>query len=78
MEKARNTPLENGVLRLWESTARDRLPFVSALIFGLAAHMFAFTNKLVNADEIESLFGKGATVTSGRWGLEAVKLIFPD
>lgn len=53
-------------------------PFVSAVLFGLAGHMFVFTNKLMNADEVDSLFGKGATVTSGRWGLEAVKYIFPD
>ena len=72
------TPLERALKRAWQCTARDRLPFFAALAFGLAAHMFAFANKLVNADEIESLFGKGATVTSGRWGLEAVKLIFPD
>ena len=56
----------------------NKWAFLSALAFGLAAHMFAFTNKLMNADEVESLFGKGATVTSGRWGLEWVKLIFPD
>ena len=78
MEKNKLTPLERAVKRAWQCTARDRLPFLAALVFGLAAHMFAFANKLVNADEIESLFGKGATVTSGRWGLEAVKLIFPD
>ncbi len=78
MEKNKPTPLERAIKRAWQGTARDRLPFFAALVFGLAAHMFAFANKLVNADEIESLFGKGATVTSGRWGLEAVKLIFPD
>ena len=72
------TPLERALKRAWQCTACDRLPFFAALAVGLAAHMFAFANKLVNADEIESLFGKGATVTSGRWGLEAVKLIFPD
>ena len=56
----------------------NRLPFLSALLFGLAAHGYAFGNKLLNHDEIESLFGKGATVTSGRWGLELVKILFPD
>ena len=56
----------------------NKWAFLSALAFGLAAHMFAFTNKLMNADEVESLFGKGATVTSGRWGLEWVKLVFHD
>ena len=60
---------------LWR---RNRTPFLSALLFGLAAHGYAFTNKLLNHDEIESLFGKGATVTSGRWGLELVKILFPD
>ncbi len=55
-----------------------RTPFCSALIAGLLAHGYAFANKLLNHDEIESLFGKGATVTSGRWGLELVKVLFPD
>lgn len=78
MQDNSNTPL----YRLWLSARKavreNSIPLLSALIFGFAAHLFAFSNKLVNADEIESLFGKGATVTSGRWGLEAVKLIFPD
>lgn len=78
MENKCATPLEGFIARAWCATARDRVPFLAALAFGFAAHMFAFANKLVNADEIESLFGKGATVTSGRWGLEAVKAIFPD
>ncbi|MGI5977760.1 MAG: glucosyltransferase domain-containing protein [Candidatus Limivicinus sp.] len=78
MEESKKTKLERLLLRLRRGSAEYALPFISALIFGLAAHMFAFTNKLVNADEIESLFGKGATVTSGRWGLELVKFIFPD
>ncbi|MGI5977761.1 MAG: glucosyltransferase domain-containing protein [Candidatus Limivicinus sp.] len=56
----------------------NRLPLISSLIFGFLAHMFAFSNKLLNADEISALFSKGATVTSGRWGLEAVKILFPD
>ncbi len=57
---------------------QDRLPFLSAVTVGMLAHGYAFANKLVNHDEIESLFGKGATVTSGRWGLELVKALFPD
>ena len=58
--------------------SEDRVPFFTAMLVGMAAHGYAFFNKLVNHDEIESLFGKGATVTSGRWGLEAVKILFPD
>ena len=56
----------------------NELPFLSALIAGLAAHMFMISNKLVNHDEIEALFSKGATVTSGRWGLELSHYIFPN
>ena len=47
----------------------NKLPFLSAVVSGLFAHMYAFTNKLLNADEISALFSKGATVKSGRWGL---------
>ena len=68
--------------RLWLGISRayknNKTPFLAALLTGLLAHGFAFTNKLLNHDEIESLFGKGATVTSGRWGLELVKVLFPD
>ncbi len=67
-----NTDKLNALRRDWLT------PFCSALIAGLVAHGYAFANKLLNHDEIESLFGKGATVTSGRWGLELVKLLFPD
>lgn len=56
----------------------NRVPFLTALLTGLGAHMFMFTNKLVNHDDIEALFYKGATVTSGRWGLELSKLLLPN
>lgn len=68
--------------RLWLALSRffaeNKVPFLSALFAGFLTHGFALTNKLVNHDEIESLFGKGATITSGRWGLELVKILFPD
>lgn len=56
----------------------NRLPLLSSLIWGLLAYLFAFTNKLVNHDEVGQLFGKGATVSSGRWGLGALDCIFPN
>lgn len=55
-----------------------RVPFLSTLIFGFLAHTFAFTNKLVNHDEVQSLFSKGGTVVVGRWGLGALDSIFPN
>ncbi len=75
LDPSGSAALSAPVRRLWKET---RLPFLSAVLIGLTAHAYAFSNKLLNHDEIESLFGKGATVTSGRWGLELVKIIFPD
>ena len=56
----------------------NKLPFFATIVIGLLSHMFAFANKFVNHDEIWSLFQKGATVGSGRWGLELVTAIFPN
>ena len=69
---------ERAYLHLCAAVRRFALPLASFFAVGFLAHMYAFTNKLLNADETAALFSKGATVTSGRWGLEAVKLIFPD
>lgn len=64
--------------RLAAAYEQSRVPFWASILAGLAAHMFMLTNKLPNHDDVESLFGKGATITSGRWGLELVKALFPD
>lgn len=56
----------------------NKLPFLSSILFGLLAYAFAFTNKLVNHDEVFSLFMKGATVDSGRWGLGFLDVLFPS
>lgn len=69
---------ESAAAWLVAALRRFALPISSALICGLAAHMFAFSNKLINADETAAIFSKGATLTSGRWGLELSKLLFPD
>lgn len=69
---------EKAALWLGSAFKANKLPFLSAIIFGLLAHVYAFTNKLLNADEISALFSKGATVKSGRWGLALTSYIFPD
>lgn len=48
------------------------------MIWALLTYAFAFTNKLLNADEVPSLFSKGDTIGGGRWGLEIISLVFPD
>lgn len=54
-----------------------KLPFIATLLFGLAAHAFAMTNKLPFDDEAIYLFGKGTTTASGRYGLELLRLKCP-
>lgn len=78
MDKSKLSWGERLLISLQNLYLSNRRPFLAALISGLAAHMFMFTNKLVNHDDIEALFYKGATVTSGRWGLELSRLLFPD
>ena len=78
MNEHSNTCFETLYIKLRELFSKNKLPFTAALIFGLCAHGYALTNKLLNHDEIASVFGKGATVTSGRWGLALARFIFPD
>ncbi len=57
---------------------KGKVPFLSALVWGLLAYTFAFTNKLLNHDEAGQLFDKGARITSGRWGLSIVDHVLPN
>lgn len=56
----------------------NRVSLLSALFFAFLAHTFAFTNKLLNSDEVQCLFAKGSTTRSGRWGLDIISCILPD
>lgn len=78
MEKQELSMLERLLEWLAVWLRENRLALFSGLGAGLLAHTYAFTNKLVNADEVWSLFERGASVTSGRWGLELSKCIFPS
>lgn len=55
-----------------------KVSFWASMIWGLLAYTFAFTNKLLNHDEVGQLFGKGATVSSGRWGLSILDNLLPN
>lgn len=55
-----------------------RFPIMGSLFCGFLAYTYAFTNKLVNLDEMLYLFSKGVTTESGRWGLELCSFLFPD
>lgn len=64
--------------RLFALARKNRTPLISGGIFGLLSYGYAFTNKLVNFDEVFTLFGKGGTWNLGRWGLELMHALFPD
>lgn len=57
---------------------QDLIPFISVIVFGLAAHAFMLTNKICFAGDAGGLFRKGDTVVSGRWGLALTSYIMPD
>lgn len=71
---------------IWEKVTKRAVSFggghksslITSFLAAFCAYTFAFTNKLMCADEVENLFSKGATLSSGRWGLEITRLIFPD
>lgn len=61
-----------------EKAKKYKYVIFSCLFFGFLTYMFAFTNKLVNWDELNFIFSKGATIESGRWGLELLSYIIPN
>ena len=55
-----------------------KFAFFSSLIVGTLTYFFAFTNKLINHDEVISMFAKGSGLSSGRWALHLMHYIFPN
>ena len=64
--------------KLASAVRRNKTALLSSALFSLAAYMFVFTNKLLNLDEVAGLFGKGETLSSGRWALYLTSFLFPD
>ena len=80
MESKTRRPLllEAAAARFGKLLKEYKVPAVAGMVIGLLAYMFAFTNKLVNHDEVFTLFFKGGSYSLGRWGLEILELIFPN
>lgn len=55
-----------------------RMEIVSCLCSAFAAYMFVFSNKIPNWDDTHYLFAKGASLSSGRWGLVILGKILPN
>lgn len=78
-KNCRPTLLSEAIVKwILRKTKENKVPILSSFLVGMLCYIFAFTNKLVNHDEVASLFAKGATVDSGRWGLGALDSIFPN
>lgn len=70
--------VNNQLIKTKKYITEHKIPIVTSFAVAFLCYMFAFTNKLVNHDEVFYLFGKGETVSSGRWGLELTSALFPN
>lgn len=62
--------VDGTVKRLYSKLSVEfKTAFLSAFLFGLVAHLYMFTNKLPNFDDIEYLDKFGTTFRYGRWFL---------
>ena len=52
MQEKMSSPLQRMYFTAQRALRENLIPLLSALLFGLAAHMFVFSNKLMNADEV--------------------------
>ena len=56
--------------KLKQIEIRYYIAFISTIICGLLAHLYQFTNKLFNFDELgQTPAGFGAGIELGRWGI---------
>ncbi|MBQ6569681.1 MAG: glucosyltransferase domain-containing protein, partial [Clostridia bacterium] len=69
---------ENAAIKIKELAVKYKVPLITSFVVGILCYLYVFTNKFVNVDEIYYLFGKGVTVSSGRWGLEILRFVIPD
>lgn len=74
----KNSFLSNQLDKTKKYIIEHKIPIITSFVVAFLCHTFAFTNKLVNHDEAFYLFGKGETVSSGRWGLALTSALFPD
>lgn len=62
-------------MELWN---RYMYEILTGLIAAFATYMFVFTNKIPNWDDTQYLFAKGASLSSGRWGLDILAQVLPN
>lgn len=77
-EEIRLSFLEKGFNKISKLVGFYKIPIISAGFTALMAYVFMFTNKIVNWDDLQFLFGKGYTITSGRWALELLEYVLPN
>lgn len=69
--------LERLTLRFLCILREYRFSVFASLAAGLASYMFCFTNKLEIMDDLACMFGQGASLSSGRWGLDLAAFFMP-
>lgn len=54
---------------------QEKIAFISAFVWGFAAHGYMIANKLSFHDDMSAMFGLGRSIESGRWFLYIMKRI---
>ncbi len=63
---------------IYNSIKKHTKTFVVTFIIGFITHAYMFTNMLPIHDTVQCFFEFGATLDSGRWGLEILSHILPQ
>ncbi len=74
----KRSSLEKTIRKSRSLLSEYRYSLLASLIVGLLSYVFAFTNKLINHDEVIGLFAKGSGLDSGRWALDFTPYLFPN
>ena len=69
---------EKAAEQILKKITEYKAPILTSWAVSFLAYTFMFTNKIPNWDDMQFLFGKGYTLTSGRWGLDLMSYVLPD
>lgn len=73
-----SSAIENIVDNLILFFKSSRLYFAVSFLVGILTYGFCFTNKLEQMDDLACMFYTGASMSSGRWGLDITKHFLPS
>ena len=73
-----SSAIEKIVEKLISFFKSSRLYFAVSFVVGILTYGFCFSNKLEQMDDLACMFYTGASMSSGRWGLDITKHFLPS